>query len=370
MRTATSIRLLLLPAALVLAACEDSDSPFEPPAAPEPALPAAEAPAALAGARWADGYTIAARPTTASYTPEASYSYNRSGGRITIQRPAGSTGRYIVTFAGLSAKLGAKSTVLVTAAVQTSYCKPVNGTLVADKVEVRCYDTKGASINSEFTIVVLRKMANRAFAFANQPTNAFTYTPAAAGSYNPAGTIRVKRLYTGNYHVLFNGLGAKLGGKGGHLQVNAVGTNKAWCKTAEEWMGNPNLGVLVQCYTTGGTPVDAKFNVLFQLPSPHLAYAYANLSGVSSYTVSPFWSSNPGGGAVTVTRVGTGMFRVSWAGVDSHIIDWGTAQATALGTFDNSYCSIYQFDPEGAVVRCFAANGAAVDVPFTMLIGS
>jgi hypothetical protein len=374
MRTTTKLRLLLLPAALMMAACEDSDSPFEPATAPAPAAPAevpsVDATPALADQRWADGYAVIDNPTATPFTPPSDFSYNRAGGRISVQRPAGSTGRYIVTFAGLSAALGTKSTVHVTSGgVVNSYCKPMTGTLVSDKVEVRCFYTNGTPANSEFTILVLRKAGGRAFAFGNQPTTA-SYAPAASGSYNPAGTTKVVRLGVGNYHVQFNNLGAQLGGKSGHVQVNAVASGKAWCKTAEEWGGNPHLSVLVQCYTTGGLPVDARFTVLFQLPSAHLAYAYANLPSLSSYKVSPFWSSNPAGGDVVVNRINVGEFTVSWAGADPHIIGMGNVQVTALGLYDNAQCIIEQLASDGVVLKCFAANGAPVDVPFTVLLGS
>ena len=373
MRPTTKIRLLLVPAALMLAACDDSDSPFEPDAAPE--LPA-EAPAldeapALADQRWADGYATIDNPTAPSYTPVAEYSYNRTGGRITSQKPAGSTGRYIVTFAGLSAALGTKSTVHVTAAgaVNTS-CKPMTGTLVSNKVEVRCiYLSNGAPANTAFTVVILRKAATRAFAFANKPTAA-SYAPAGSGSYNPAGTSRIVRLSAGNYQVVFNGLGAKLGGKSGHVQVNAVGAGKSWCKATEDWGGNPNLGLLVQCWTTGGQFVDTKFNLLFQLPAAHLAYAFANSPSLSSYSVDPFWSSNPSGGLVTVNRIATGEFTVHWAGSDPLILGLGNVQVTAVGWNSNGTCIISQLSPEGALVRCAAANGTPVNEPFSILLGS
>lgn len=268
MRTATAFRLLLVPATLLAAACEDSSSPLEPPTAPAPGATAETA--ALAEQRWADGYATLDDPKIQLYTPSPETSYNRAGGRITIEQPAGKTGRYIVTFAGLSAALGTKSTVHVSSAYGSTptHCKPMTGTLVSDKVEVRCLGiSSGTPSNSAFSIVVLRKAAGRAFAFAHQPTNG-SYAPAGSGSYNPAGTIRINRSTTGNYQVVFTKLGAQLGSRGGHVQVNAVASGKAWCKTAEEWGGSPNLSLLVQCYTTGGVPVDAKFTVLFQLPSP------------------------------------------------------------------------------------------------------
>ena len=371
MRPTTKIRLLLVPAALMLAACDGSDSPFEPDAPELAEAPALEESPAVADQRWADGYATIDNPTAPSYTPAADYSYNRAGGRITSQKPAGSTGRYIVTFAGLSAALGAKSTVHVTSGgLGNTYCKPVTGTLVKDKVEVRCiYSSSGTPTNSEFTVVILRKAATRAFAFANKPTAA-SYAPAGSGSYNPAGTTKIARLSIGNYHVLFNGLGAKLGGKSGHVQVNAVGAGKAWCKAAEDWGGNPNLGLLVQCYTTGGQPVDAKFNLLFQLPAAHLAYAYANSPSLSSYTVDPFWSSNPSGGIVRVNRILTGEFIVLFSGADPLILGLGNVQVTAVGWNSNATCNISQLSPDGALVRCTAANGTPVNEPFSILLGS
>jgi hypothetical protein len=366
MRPTTSTRPLLMAAATLAAACEDSSSPFEPPAAP-----VSEAPVglpALADQHWAAGYAFADKPTTASYTPVLEQSYNRSGGRITIQRPA--TGRYVVTFAGLSAALGPKSTVHVTSHSAWVHCKPMNGALVGDKVEVRCLDiSSGSPANTTFGIVVLGKAAGRAFAFAHKPTSA-SYAPAGSGSHNPAGTMRIVRLSTGNYQVLFNNLGSQLQSRAGHVQVNAVAGGKAWCKAAEEWGGNPHLSVLVQCYTTGGLPADAKFTVLFQLPAPHLAYAYANQPSLSSYTIGPFWSSNPAGGQVTVSRFNRGDYTVTWTGADAQILGLGNAQVTAVGTYDNASCTLTRRTVESASVYCFAANRAPVDVPFSVLLGS
>jgi hypothetical protein len=364
MTTATPARILLATTLCVLAtACEHGESPLEPPADP--------APADLVDARWADGYTVAGNASAASYAPDPNFSYNRGGGRITIRRPEGTTGRYIVTFTGLSAVLGTKSTVHVSSfGDDESYCKPMTAALVSDKVEVRCFLIRtGTPLNSKFTVVVLRRAAGRAFAFAHQPTST-GYAPAGSGSYNPAGTTRVVRVSTGNYQVVFNNLGAQLGNRGGHVQVNAVASGKAYCKTAEEWGGAPHLSVSVQCYTAAGAPVDAKFTVLFQLPSGHLAYAYANLPNVGAYNADPFWSSNPAGSYVAVRRFNLGEFIVSWPGADARIIDYGNLQVTALGMYDNAHCKLTGIFAEAALVRCFAANGTPVDVPFTILLGS
>ena len=374
MRIASPYRLLFTAAVGVLAAaCEGSDSPLEPPAIPEAAdaAPLPGEPAALAATRWADGYASANNPTAASYTPHYTESYNRSGGGINIRRPDGTTGRYIVTFTGLSALLGTKSTVHVSAlGDDLGYCNPITGTLVTDRVEVRCFKIgTGTPLNTRFTLVVLGKRADRAFAFAHLPTST-GYAPAGSGSYNAAGSIRVNRLATGYYQVLFNNLGGQLGSSGGHVQVHAVASAKAYCKASDEWGGNPNVSVTVQCYGPTGAVVDAKFTVLVQKPTPHLAYTYHHSIGATFYEPSAFWTSNPTGGKAKVQRISQGLSYVTWPGMDPEILDMGTVQVTALGLYDNAYCKVWTIYVDGVIVRCFAGNGTLVDVGFTALLGS
>ena len=258
MRAATSLRLLLVPAALLASACDYSSSPL----APEE-LPVAEAEAPDAErttgpledlAYWADGYLWAAT-VGGTVTPVSNASFNRSGGAITVTKVAGTTGRYLARFRGLSGLLGGKSTVHVTgtgAKLGASYCKPVGGFLVRDSVEVHCCRMgTGAAVNHESLDVLGKRDDQRAFAFANQPT-ATNYAPASAGSSNPAGATRVYRDGVGGYRVVFTGLGARLpAGVGGHVQVNAVGTNKVHCKI-NQWGGSTDLSVTVACYSGGG----------------------------------------------------------------------------------------------------------------------
>lgn len=91
---------------------------------------------------------------------------------------------------------------------------------------------------------------------------------------------------------------------------------------------------------------------------------------MTDYKADPFWSSNPAGGDVTVTRFNRGEFIVRWPGANARILGQGNTQVTALGFFDNAYCILSQLEEEGAIVRCAAANGTLVDVPFTVLLGS
>jgi hypothetical protein len=376
MRAAVRFRLLLVPAALlVAAACEDTDTPLEPliteTKAPVPV--AQEGAAPLAGAtRWAAGYLHAGSPTSASYAPLPYLSYNASGGTMNITRPAGTTGRYVVTFRGLSALLGTRSTVHVTEyGLNDTYCKPTNGRLVNDKLEVRCFKASTrAPANTAFTVLVSGVQDKRAFAYAHRPTST-DYSPAAAGSYNPAGAIRVYRDGVGRYRIAFNNLGAQIPANiSGHVQVNAVGTGAAHCKL-EDWghSTTPNLYLDVWCYTPAGVLTDSKFTALFVLPATHLAYAYASQPSSPSYTAPVASSSNPAGGAVTITRNGVGDYIVDWAGVDAEIVDGGTVQVTSQGG-GNSQCKATGLYQTGATVQCFAPNGTRVDALYTVMLSS
>jgi hypothetical protein len=324
-------------------------------------------------AHWADGYVWAHDPTSASYTPSSFYSFNRNGGAIQITKPAGTTGQYKVRFTGLSALLGATSTVKVTGYLgDNNYCKPTSPTLTSDTVGIRCFNgNTGAAVNAYYTVFVTRNYTDVAYAHANNPTGT-NYAPPANSSWNPAGAIQVVRNGTGNYTVRFTGLGSRLTSNGGHAQVVAVGTGNLHCKVGG-WGGSPDLVVSVLCLTRAGSPADAKFNVLFLLPSPHLAYAWADQPTASSYTPSTFYSSNPTGGAISITRLGTGRYSVTWSGLGSNLLDGGDVQVTAYGSAgptSNAHCKVEFWGSQDAYVRCFSPTGTLVDSDFSVLFGS
>jgi hypothetical protein len=372
MRTPTALRLLLVPAALLAAGCDDdSSSPLEPVRAEAAAPDSAEVPSLLDGpARWADGYLLAVGATTTSpYSPYANDSYNRAGGPITITKVAGTTGRYVARFAGLTALIGSRNTVLVSSqGTDATYCKPASSRLVRDSVEVRCFKSRtGAAANTMFRLLVSGVRADRAFAFAHQPTAA-DYSPASSGSYNFWGTSRVYRDGVGVYRVVFNGLGGRLSpGVGGHVQVTAVGPGKAHCEVGA-WGGSPNMAVRVHCFTPAGAPVDAKFTTLFALPAAHLAYALADRLGLTSYNPSSVYGSNPVGGAIRIERSATGFYEITWTGVIAEIVDRGSAQVTAYGG-DGTQCKLRGVGDEFAVVQCYAGDVPA-DSYFTVMLHS
>jgi hypothetical protein len=371
MRHLSPTRLLpAFAAALLAAGCDDSPL-LQEPEVPEPIATSAGDVPSLANPRWASGYALASSPLTPSYDLSGtSFSYNQSGGAIVITKPAGTTGRWIARFAGLSALLGGKSTVLVNAYSNgAAYCKPVQGYLANDKVEVRCFNagTK-APADVGFNVIVFGGATDPAFAFAHQPT-ATDYRPHAAGSFNPSGSMRVFRDGVGQYRVVFNGLGTRRSPTlGGHVQASAVGTGKHHCKTSELG-GSPNLTVRVRCYGAGGSPADAKFSVFFSTPSGHLAYAWGDRPTTPSYTPFPAYTSNPTGGTVYISRIATGSYKVEWQGIVDEIIDGGTVRANAYGQ-GNAQCKGVDVGEEFAVVQCFKPDGSPVDSYFMVFFGS
>jgi hypothetical protein len=358
--------------ALGAAACEEVTEPSPRPEAPSVVgvrrdLSALGTP--LDRAHWADGYAWANNPTGALYNPSSFYAFNRLGNAITIRKPAGSTGRYIVKFTGLSALLGSKSTLHVTGYLgDNHYCKPVTPTLVADSVDVRCVDGNTlTSANSYFTVLATRSYGDLAFAYAHLQTGN-NYAPQGSASWNPAGSIRVFRNGVGSYSVRFNNLGTYTGTNGGHVQVSAVGIGQQHCKVGG-WGGSPNLSISVLCFGGAGVPRDTPFNVLFLLPADHLAYAWADQPSSASYTPSTFYSWNPAGGAINISRTGTGRYNVSWTGADPAIFDGGDVQVTAYGG-GATQCKVEGGGSASATVRCFAPHGALVDSFFDVLLGS
>jgi hypothetical protein len=353
-------------AAAVLSACQ-SDQLLNSPDREAAASTSQREATALAVTHTFDGYAWADQPTTASYHPSSFYSFNRSGSPITITKPSGSTGRYLVKFKGLSAVLGAKSTVKVTGYYfDNNYCKPTTPRLVNDVVEVRCINgTSGGAVNAYFTVLVTRNHSKLAFAFANQPTGN-NYAPPSGSSSNPSGAIRVFRASKGIYTVRFSGLGSLTTTNGGHFQVVAVGTNAVHCVIGG-WGGSPDLLVSVYCFSRSGNPSDIQFNVLFLLPKNQVAYVWADQPTTTSYTPSPYYSANPGGGTVTITRSSPGQYQVHFSGLS--LPDGGDVQVSAYGG-TTTQCKEQGWGSQDVYVHCFAPGGAPIDSYFDLLFGS
>jgi hypothetical protein len=316
--------------------------------------------------QYADGYVWGSLPTSASYTPSATWSFNRSGGAINITRQG--VGLYTVRFVGLSATLGTKSTVHVTGyGAFNTYCKPAAQKLLNDVIQIKCFDAAtGLPVDTYYTVFITRQHGAVAFAYANQPAGT-NYAPPGSASYNAAGAIRIFRNGVGSYTVRFTGLGGRLVGNLGHAQANAIGTGAQHCKISN-WFGTPDLAVNVLCYSRAGVLKDTKFNVFFATPAANLAYAWANDRFAPSYSPSMSYRFNPSGGPVTILRTGIGRYTVTWAGLA--LLGGGDVQVTAYSS-GNIVCKVERWGAPSALVRCFSpATGAPVDSQFTIMFFS
>jgi hypothetical protein len=322
--------------------------------------------AVVAGDRlhFLDGYLWANDPTASSYTPESFYSFNRMGGAILVTRSA--PGKYKAEFTNLSPLLG-KSIAHVTGySGDTSYCNGTGATVTGNVLKVDCFNSAtGLAEDAYYSLGVTRNYTNNAFAYANQPTGN-DYVPPGGTSWNPQGAIHVFQDGTGAYHVTFSGLGNLASSNGGHFQAQAVGTAASYCNV-EDWGGSPDLSVYVFCRTGAGVALNTDFNVLFELPSPNVAYAWANQPTSPSYTPSGFYSWNPSGGSITITRSGTGQYNVSWSGLS--LLDGGNVQVTAYGA-SNAQCKVVDWGSSDVNVSCFTPGGSPADTYYTVFLGS
>ena len=205
-------------------------------------------------------YAWASQPSTASYTPSSSYSYNASGG-ITIARS--NPGRYVVTFAGVSTR----DHVQVSSYVDAARCQAGSMTIDAAgmNVVVQCHDEAGTPADSRFTILHVGKTAasdDVGFALASSSGSA-SYTPISSSSYNGAGgSILATRSAPGTYNMAFDDLGGST--YGGHVQVASHGSVGTYC-TIGSWGSVTDFDV--DCYSASGTPTDAFYRILVVWPT-------------------------------------------------------------------------------------------------------
>lgn len=191
--------------------------------------------------------------------------------------------------------------------------------------------------------------------------------PPAPQSWNSQGAIHVYRTAVGTYQVTFSGLGnLTSSSNGGHFQAQAVGTGASYCSVAR-WNGSPDLSVYVLCYSGTGAALDTDFSVLFELPSPEVAYAWADSPTSSSYTPDSEYSWNPSGGSISISRFGTGQYQVTWSGFT--LLDGGDAQVSAYGS-GNAQCKVVSWGSDLVNVNCFAPGGAFADSFYTVFLGS
>jgi hypothetical protein len=224
---------------------------------------------------WLDDETT----STVGYTPSTFHQFNSTGGINTTTRNA--IGDYTVRLAGLSSDGG---TVKVTGfSGSANFCKAEwwapSG---ADElVEVRCFDSAGAAVNSKFTLVwadsqsILSNGASSAYVYSTNATPApGGYTPPAVTNYNSSGALNtVVRNSLGSYTVTVPNLGSPpisaFPLDRGTIHVTATMATSKRCEVTG-WSspftlpGSPiPVNVDVTCTTPAGALADSKFVLQF-----------------------------------------------------------------------------------------------------------
>ena len=221
---------------------------------------------ALAVPFWAlaqgSGYVWANNPTASSYTPSTQYSYNSTGGAITITQS--SVGVYRVQFSALGGDGQAGGNVQVTAygsGSETSKVVSWNSGGADFVVNVHCFTASGNPVNTRFSLyVVWPPIRKGGYVWANNPT-ASSYTPSTQYSFNSiGGAITITRSSVGVYQVRFSGLGGD-GQAGGNVQVTAYGSGSETSKVVSWNSGGADFVVNVHCFTASGNPVNTRFSL-------------------------------------------------------------------------------------------------------------
>lgn len=105
-------------------------------------------------------------------------------------------------------------------------------------------------------------------------------------------------------------------------------------------------------------------------------FAWACQPTTASYdasTVCAPYAYNSRGGAVNITRSGTGQYSVDFVGLGGRTVAGGNVQVTAYEGLPNIICNSNGWSSSGAdfiaAVRCFKGGGAAADTDFNILVG-
>lgn len=208
------------------------------------------------------------------------------------------------------------------------------------------------------------------YVWGSQP-NSPNYIAATGYEYNSAGgTVQITRSAVGTYHVRFAGMA----GAGGVAHVSAYG-NSAVC-TVTSWTASLGDEVVnLKCFTAAGIPTDSRFIAHVTNRTDGVrGYLWSNdaTPPAAGYTPSAQYSYDSTSQPITVAATDVGQYTVDLGafGQDSGGL-WtsGTLRITAYGS-DPAHCQALEpeafADPEIIRVRCYDANGSAVNTRFAL----
>jgi hypothetical protein len=301
------------------------------------------------------------------------YSYNTSGGPITVSRS--SPGIYTVSFADLGGPGG--NVQVVAYGSDSTRCK-VSGwgsSGSTQNVGVRCHTPSGSLVNSAFVVQYERQTSggdrDGAYLVATQPSTSSYDLEDSPWSWNSTGgTNHITRTGTGTYEVSLPGLGAWAGS----VKVTAYGgSGGEHCNVGGWGPSGSEQEVTVRCFGTSGAAVDTFFSLNYfgnheVSVYNEGAYALAHSATLASYEPVELWSYNSGIkcliGSNLAGRFSTGRYFMRHTLIDD--IN-SSVHVTAYGT-DSKYCKVERWSPFGDGVevrsRCYASTGSLSDTQY------
>jgi hypothetical protein len=324
------------------------------------------------------GFVLNNNPTTAgATTPNPSYSFNSSGGAISVTRQG--IGNYGVTFAGLGGGLNSNA---VASAFGTGpdFCSvggwfSSNGSDV--EVDVLCFNKAGNPADHSFTALYQARTHSDpatptvAFLWANEPT-ASNYTPDLDYQFNSAnGTNTIVRSSAGNYVATL----PFLTHPGGTVIVTAFAIAAAHCQVTDWGSLSTGTIVYVNCTNGEGVSTDEEFSLVYSIYDT-AGYGIGSGNGGaiwakkdkdnSPYDVSTAFSIAIDGEEMLAQRIGKGSY--TWT---MNVEDTWASSTVLVTSYDapGNYCSTDNWVSTSTTttvyVHCYDAAGAPADTIFT-----
>lgn len=232
----------------------------------------------------------------------------------------------------------------------TTYTPPAKGPIGVAVVTA----TAGAlSATSSVLVNLPPKESVVAYAWAHS-ISAASYTPLADYSYNASGgEVSASRSGVGVYTMTFSGLDLEAG----NVQVTSV-SDDGRCNIH----GREESSVSVRCFDWSGAPVDAEYMVSIVLDHTVSAASIIGYASVDSASVAPdALSYNAHLGGVVATRLGTGISRISFAGLSR----FGNIQVSARD--GDKTCNVSGWSNGEIFVRCYDTAGELSNSPYTVI---
>jgi hypothetical protein len=256
--------------------------------------------------------------SAASYSPFAGYSWNGSGGAITISRQG--TGNYVVHFADVGPHVGGN--VQVSAYRGTGYCKSAAWIPSANGItaEVRCFSASGAPEDALYAISYMRRTGSTPMSSGYAWNNLSDSTGIPSSSYQWTDTglgFFSRHIVPGIYRVT-----ARAGGFSPNFAtVTAYGSGNSYCGVGElsTAVDGSDVEVIVRCFDSGGNKANSRFNlVLGKNPIHAPSWMWASVDGsggVGANRVSIHDGSVVLGNAVQTGRQSTGRYWIKSADI-------------------------------------------------------